>query len=134
MTEQSTALRLAEALCNFAADTSLSDRYCEVMYEANDELRRLDKQELANNIWHEKTEWVQETAHPQELGMHRADALKKRIERLHALNGELLEALKQAEAHLEYTGWGDGWERECAREAKLPELVRAAIAKAEGPE
>jgi hypothetical protein len=40
MTE-STALRLADALRNIAADTSLSDRYCEVMSEADDELRRL---------------------------------------------------------------------------------------------
>jgi flagellar biosynthesis/type III secretory pathway protein FliH len=57
MSEQSTALRLAEALRNIAADTSLSDRYCEVMSEADDELRRL-----------------------------------------HALNGELLEALKLAQS------------------------------------
>lgn len=35
------ALRLADALRNIAADTSLSDRYCEVMFEADDELRRL---------------------------------------------------------------------------------------------
>jgi hypothetical protein len=41
MSEQSTALRLADALRNIAADTSLSDRYCEVMFEADDELRRL---------------------------------------------------------------------------------------------
>ena len=41
MSEQSTALRLADALRNIAADTSLSDRYCEVMSEADDELRRL---------------------------------------------------------------------------------------------
>jgi hypothetical protein len=120
MSEQSTALRLAEALCNFAADTSLSDRYCEVMYEAADELRRLDKQELASNIWLEKTEWVQETAQPQELGMHRADVLRQRIERLSALNGELLEALKAlCESHSRFSG--GVWDK-----------ARDAIAKAEG--
>jgi hypothetical protein len=32
--------------------------------------------------WSDKTDWVQETAQPLELGMHRADMLKQRIERL----------------------------------------------------
>ena len=74
MTTLPEALRLADALRNIAADTSLSDRYCEVMSEADDELRRL-----------------------------------------HALNGELLEALKY---HQEQT--------------RPIERTRAAIAKAEG--
>jgi hypothetical protein len=34
--------------------------------------------------WSDKTDWVQETAQPLELGMHRADVLKQRIERLKA--------------------------------------------------
>jgi hypothetical protein len=32
--------------------------------------------------WSDKTEWVQETAQPLELGMHRADVLKQRIDNL----------------------------------------------------
>ena len=32
--------------------------------------------------WSEKTDWVQETAKSKELGMHRADILRKRIEDL----------------------------------------------------
>jgi hypothetical protein len=36
----------------------------------------------ALDAWHEKTDWVQETAQPMELGMHKADVLKQRIERL----------------------------------------------------
>jgi len=40
MSNENEALRLADALRNIAADTSLSDRYCEVMSEADDELRR----------------------------------------------------------------------------------------------
>ena len=32
--------------------------------------------------WSEKTDWVQETAKAKELGMHRADILRKRIEDL----------------------------------------------------
>jgi len=58
------------------------------------ELRRLHQHELANQVWHEKTEWVQQTAQPSELGMHRADVLRQRIDRLHAVNEELLGALK----------------------------------------
>lgn len=38
--------------------------------------------EKAYIAWQEKTEWVQETVKPHELGMHRADVLKQRIEAL----------------------------------------------------
>jgi hypothetical protein len=34
----------------------------------------------AFDVWQDKTEWVQETAKPHELGMHRADVLRQRIE------------------------------------------------------
>lgn len=34
--------------------------------------------------WLEKTEWVQETSEPSELGLHRADVLRRRIEQLEA--------------------------------------------------
>ena len=43
---------------------------------------KLDQYKAAFDEWHEKTEWVQETAHWSELGKHRADVLKKRIETL----------------------------------------------------
>ena len=36
----------------------------------------------AYDVWQEKTDWIQETAMVQELGMHRADVLKDRITRL----------------------------------------------------
>jgi len=45
---------------------------------------RLQQFEDAYNEWHEKTEWVQETAKPRELGKHRADVLKERIDQLRA--------------------------------------------------
>lgn len=41
MSEQPEALRLADALRNIAADASISDRYCEVIFKVDDELRRL---------------------------------------------------------------------------------------------
>lgn len=42
----------------------------------------------------------------------------------------LLAALEAAQSHLEFCGWGDRWERECAREEKLPELIQAALDEA----
>jgi len=42
---------------------------------------------------------------------------------------ELLEVLIKAEEHLDYCGYGDSWERECAKEEKLPQLINSTIAK-----
>ena len=55
------------------------------VYEALDEQAAQEpecKYKEAYIIWQDKTEWVQETAHPKELGMHRADVLRQRIENL----------------------------------------------------
>lgn len=41
----------------------------------------------------------------------------------------LLKMLKEAYAHLDYCGWGDKWERECAKEDKLQERILKAIAQ-----
>lgn len=43
---------------------------------------------------------------------------------------ELVEALELAKEHLEYIGYGDRYERECARDEKLPEKIEAALARA----
>lgn len=45
------------------------------------EVRRLKQIEAAYKEFHDKTEWVQETAHWSELGKHRADVLRERIEK-----------------------------------------------------
>lgn len=39
----------------------------------------------------------------------------------------LYEALAAAKAHLDYCGYGDSWEAECAREEKLEEQIQAAL-------
>lgn len=47
-----------------------------------------------------------------------------------ALRIQLHEAmllLAEARDHLEYCGYGDRWERECAREAELPQRLDAYI-------
>ena len=54
--------------------------------------------------------------------------------RLIAAAPDLLEALQCALDHLEYCGYGDSWERECALtgEDPLDKKIEAAIAKATG--
>lgn len=42
----------------------------------------------------------------------------------------LLAALEDAVSHLEYCGYGDSWERECADDQKLPEKLDNAIERA----
>lgn len=39
----------------------------------------------------------------------------------------LLEALQASLQHHEYCGWGDEWERGCAREQKLQDKIEAAV-------
>jgi hypothetical protein len=40
---------------------------------------------------------------------------------------QLERALKAASEHLDYCGYGDSWERECAQASKLPEKIEAAL-------
>lgn len=49
---------------------------------------------------------------------------------LSMLETRLLEALEAARDHLEYCGYGDSWERECAEESKLAEKIAVAISAA----
>lgn len=59
-----------------------------------DELRRLYFVEESLNQWIEKTNWVQESCQANELGLHRADVLKKRIETLQSCLFQMQEAAK----------------------------------------
>lgn len=42
------------------------------------------------------------------------------------LEKQLFDALTAASEHLDYSNYGDKWERECAREQKLPEQISNA--------
>jgi hypothetical protein len=53
-----------------------------------------DAVRAAFDEWLSKSEWVQDTATPGELGMHRADVLRQRIERLAAERDALRVALR----------------------------------------
>lgn len=55
-----------------------------------------------------------------------------KVTALESLKAELLEALEDAHSHLEYCGYGDKWESECATDAGLPQKIDNAIKKAKG--
>jgi len=81
-------LRLAlEALYGFIPylplehDKPQCDRYDQAITAIKEALAQTEPNyKKALEAWLNKTEWVQETVKPHELGMHRADVLKQRIE------------------------------------------------------
>lgn len=44
---------------------------------------------------------------------------------------EVTSALADAVSHLEYCGYGDSWERECARDDGLPDRLASILEKSE---
>lgn len=119
--QQPKALRLADRLDLYAT----GDKHQKDIEQATAELHRLHRYEQAYNEWSKKTEWVQETVQPRELGMHRADVLKQRVERLHKVNAELLEALKLIASTDPIDAALDS--------QRAIRVARAAIAKSTGP-
>jgi hypothetical protein len=75
------ALRLALEALEYEAQKGNDNAYqsereaIKAALEAKDE----PNYKKALEAWLDKTEWVQETVKPHELGMHRADVLKQRI-------------------------------------------------------
>ena len=57
-------------------------------------LRCLQYHKVALQEWLEKTEWVQQSQRLGELGMHRADVMRRRLKQAEAQRDVLLEALK----------------------------------------
>jgi hypothetical protein len=106
MIDQPEALLLADALLEHGLDASST-----VRMDAAVELRRLHSQELALQQWLAKTEWVQQSAQPGELGLHRADAIKRRFDHLRDLLGK---ANAQSE-HFEREWYLRGDENEALR-------------------
>ena len=54
----------------------------EFILEQQKSLLELEKYRESWYEWSEKTDWIQETVTAKELGMHRADVMRKRIEAL----------------------------------------------------
>ena len=66
---------------------------------------------------------VQKAKDPLDFSQVSAGTVVKLIECLIAVEDLFVEAAQ----HLEYCSYGDSWERECAREDKLPERVQAML-------
>lgn len=90
------------------------------------ELHRLHDYKSSYEIWLEKTNWVQDSSQWHELGKHRADVLKDRIDRLHEVNQELVEALEQI-TKVEY-------QSPVTMYQAMEDIAKAALAKARGTE
>jgi hypothetical protein len=80
------ALRLAwDALQQIAHVSAMDYEYQQWAVEAITAIKKALAQPEPNykkalEVWLNKTEWVQQTVKPHELGMHRADVLKQRVE------------------------------------------------------
>ncbi|WP_324730999.1 hypothetical protein [Pseudomonas paeninsulae] len=75
-------------LCEYLGDEGFSKTILALIAENE----RLGRFENAYTEWSDKTEWVQASAEPRDLGKHRADVLKARIDQLRAQRDLLLEA------------------------------------------
>jgi chromosome segregation ATPase len=90
--------------------------------ETTEEVRRLQKQvaDLEEKVTAEREQRVTKLKEATaEIGSLR-EALK-----------QTREALNDAKEHLDYCGWGDSWERECAKAQGLEPKVDAALDAAE---
>ena len=103
MRTQPEALRLVDELEYVSKYTD--SQHWDTLDRVAAELRRLHRYEMAHTEWVKKTKWVQDTAQPNELGMHRADVIKQRFDKLHALKYELLDALKKCSEQLTRLGY-----------------------------
>ena len=98
------------------------------------ELRCLHQMNLSNQEWLDKTEWVQATAQARELGQHRADVIKQRLDLVTGQRDELLGVLKDTMALINVLMPGVRYIplQDYAALNETPLKARAAIAKAEG--
>lgn len=97
MNTQPEALRLADAVRTHEYHPQYR------MYErVASELRRLHQHEKALQEWLDKTEWVQTTSRFSELGMHRADVMRYRIEQADSRERYLSEKLEEKDKEIAY--------------------------------
>jgi hypothetical protein len=58
---------------------------------------------------------------------HKQETNPMTLEEAQARIDKLVAALEAARDHLDWIGWGDSWERECAQEARLEERIEEAL-------
>ncbi len=89
----------------------------------HDPVRVEKKRKERDKQWN--AEWDKKAARQEENRAKRTE-----IERRAAAYPDLLEALKAASDHLDYCGYGDSWERECAVASGLEKQIEDALEKA----
>ncbi|MBV4469331.1 hypothetical protein LJJ44_08985 [Pseudomonas sp. B24_DOA] len=113
--------RNTEALQDFLGEKTVEEVALELLAENN----RLGQIEYAFSEWIEKTDWVQSTVQASELGRHRADVLRTRIDQFKAENEALRKAIADVDGALEREYWSEYAGLEEARS-----ILDAAIGKA----
>jgi len=113
--------RNTEALQEFLGEKTVEEVALELLAE-ND---RLGQIEYAFSEWIEKTDWVQSTVQASELGRHRADVLRTRIDQFKAENEALRKAIADVDGALE----GEYWSEYAGLE-ETRSILDAAIGKA----
>lgn len=101
MTKQPVALQYATRLSEMSG--GLFSDAAEELRSLHERTRELERYKKAWEEWQEKTDWVQATSRPKELGMHRADVLKLRIQELESEaehNARILGASAEKELRL----------------------------------
>ena len=95
--------RNTEALQEFLGEKTVEEVALELLAENN----RLGQIEYAFSEWIEKTDWVQSTVQASELGRHRADVLRTRIDQFKAENEALRKAIADVDGALEREYWSE---------------------------
>jgi hypothetical protein len=113
--------RNTEALQEFLGEKTVEEVALELLAENN----RLGQIEYAFSEWVEKTNWVQSTVQASELGRHRADVLRTRIDQFKAENEALRKAIADVDGALEREYWS-----EYAGLEETRSILDAAIGKA----
>jgi hypothetical protein len=113
--------RNTEALQEFLGEKTVEEVALELLAENN----RLGQIEYAFSEWVEKTDWVQCTVQASELGRHRADVLRTRIDQFKAENEALRKAIADVDGALEREYWS-----EYAGLEETRSILDAAIGKA----
>ncbi|VVO68008.1 hypothetical protein PS865_01169 [Pseudomonas fluorescens] len=116
--------RNTEALQEFLGEKTVEEVALELLAENN----RLGQIEYAFSEWIEKTDWVQSTVQASELGRHRADVLRTRIDQFKAENEALRKAIADVDGALEREYWS-----EYAGLEETRSILDAAIGKAVQP-
>lgn len=95
--------RNTEALQEFLGEKTVEEVALELLAENN----RLGQIEYAFSEWIEKTDWMQSTVQASELGRHRADVLRTRIDQFKAENEALRKAIADVDGALEREYWSE---------------------------